>query len=53
MYEITRFLVCVARQLGIPLRRPVQIPIRVPVPNYFPARQAYELRGGDEPHRNQ
>ena len=52
MYVITRFLVGVARQLGISLRRPVQIPIRVPVQNYSPARQAYEPRGGDEPHRN-
>ena len=53
MYEITRFLVGVARQLGIPLRHPVQIPIRVPVPNYSPSRQAYEPLGGNEPHQNQ
>lgn len=53
MYEITRFLVGVARQLGIPLCRPVLIPIRFPVPNYSPARQAYEPREGDEPYRNQ
>ncbi len=52
MYEITRFLVGVARQLGIPLRRPVQILIRVPVQNYSPSRQAYEPPGGNDTRRN-
>ncbi len=49
MYKITRFLVGVARQLGIPLRRPVQIPIRVPVPNYIsrPASVRTARRSGE------